>query len=48
MPVLKEVGYQGDFSFEVVRMGTHVPEYLRDSLWIHLHRVGEYLISLAE
>ena len=47
MPTLKEIGYQGDFSFEVIRMGPHVPEYLRDSLWVHLRKVGEYLISLA-
>ncbi|HJC58087.1 MAG TPA: aminoglycoside 6-adenylyltransferase [Candidatus Eisenbergiella intestinipullorum] len=47
MPVLKEIGYEGDFSFEVGRMGQHVPRYLSDSLWAHLLKVGEYLISLA-
>ena len=46
LPYLGNVNWE--FSFEVVRMGTHVPEYLRDSLWIHLRKVGEYLISLAE
>lgn len=48
MPALKEIGYKGDFSFEVKRMAWHVPEYLKDSLWNHLYKVGEYLISLAE
>lgn len=48
MPALKEIGYQGDFSFEVKRMGAHVPEYLKDALWSYLHQVGDYLISLGK
>ena len=48
MPALKEIGYQGDFSFEVKKMGAHVPVRLHDSLWKHLHAVGEYLLSIAE
>lgn len=48
MPTLKEINYQGDFSFEVKRLAAHVPEHIKDSMWMHMKRVGEYLISMAK
>lgn len=47
MPTLTRIGYQGDFSFEIRRMGNHVPRPLQDSLWAHAKNIGEYLLSLA-
>lgn len=46
MQTLKTSGYQGDFSFEVKRMGNHVPDEVQNSLWRHLNVVGNYLLSL--
>lgn len=48
MPVLREINYQGDFSFEVKRMANHVPEALKDSMWAHMKTVGEYLLTLVK
>lgn len=49
MPVLKEIGYEGDFSFEVRRiLAPGVPEAIKDSLWRHMKLTGEYLLTLAE
>lgn len=49
MPTLTEIGYEGDFSFEVKRigLGTHLPEEIKDSMWLHMKRTGEYLLTLA-
>lgn len=48
MPALKRIGYEGDFSFEVKRLAAHVPESIKDSMWRHMMKTGEYLLSLAE
>lgn len=48
LPVLRRIGYQGDFSFEIRRMGNHVPRALQDSLWTHAKNVGEYLLTLCD
>ena len=47
LPVLKEIGYEGDFSFEVRRMGPQVPRWVSDSLWAHLLNVGKHLMALT-
>lgn len=49
MRTLAETGYAHDFSFEVRRIiDPEIPEEIKDSLWRHVHNVGEYLISLYE
>ena len=48
MPALKRIGYEGDFSFEVKRLAAHVPESIKDSMWRHMMKTGEYLLSLVE
>lgn len=46
MPALRKIGYQGDFSFEIRRMTAPVPDELKDSMWLHAKKIGEYLMSL--
>lgn len=46
MPALSEIGYAGDFSFEVKRLASCVPESIKDSMWQHMKKTGEYLLSL--
>lgn len=46
MAALREIGYEGDFSFEIRRMPLSVPRALHDSLWTHAKHVGEYLLTL--
>jgi sugar phosphate isomerase/epimerase len=44
---LKEIGYQGPFSFEVKRLPSYLPENTKMSLWAFTKVLGEHLLSLS-
>lgn len=48
MRVLKEIGYEGDFTYEVQAFSNPLPLELRDTQTIHLVDIGRYLISKFE
>lgn len=45
---LREIGYSGDFTYEVDRVLKSTPEAVYPSMLKHLERVGRYLISEIE
>ncbi len=45
---LKEINYQGDFSFEVRRISSHLPGELKNSLWVYTRGLGKYLLSIID
>lgn len=47
MPVLPEIGYEGDFAFEVHNYMNRLPDPLADTALLLAYQVGEYLMSLA-
>lgn len=47
MPVLTEIGYAGDFSFEVHNFANRFPDALLSAALRLAHEVGVYLLSLA-
>lgn len=47
MPTLTEIGYLGDFTFEVHGFAGGMPYALRDSQLEHIASIGNYLLSLA-
>jgi len=47
MPVLREIGYTGDFAFETHMETAYVPEELRAGIAKETYRLGQYLMSLA-
>ena len=47
MKALKEIGYQGYFSFEVNNYGRYFPECLLPEALRLMYHVGEYLMKLA-
>lgn len=48
MKVLKEIGYEGDFTYEVQAFSNPLPEALRDTQTAHLVDIGRYLIRQFE
>ncbi len=48
MPLLKEIGYEGDFTYEVHGFFRGIPEEMRVRAGIFAREIGEYLISLYE
>ena len=48
MPVLPEIGYDGDFAFEVHNYMNRLPDPLADTALRLAYQVGEYLMSLAD
>ena len=48
MAVLKEIGYSGDFTYEIQRFMDRVPPELRQTALRHTVEVGEYLIGLGD
>ena len=47
MPVLREIGYEGDFAFETHMETAYVPDELRPGIAKETFRLGQYLMSLA-
>ncbi len=47
MPVLTEIGYEGDFTYEAHKEFDGLPEHIKDPLAKVAHEIGTYLISLA-
>jgi len=47
MPVLKEIGYEGDFSFETGKVSMRLPEPLKDIIAKTGYEIGVYCLSLA-
>ena len=48
MKTLKEIDYQGDFTFEITPFLDRVPPVIRQKALEHTVEVGNYLISLAK
>ena len=48
MRVLKDIGYQGDFTYEIHRYTTQLPEALIIPALKYSIEVGNYLLSLAK
>lgn len=48
MKLLKEINYQGDFTYEIHRYTTQLPDELVVSALKHSVNVGNYLLSLAK
>lgn len=47
MPVLTEIGYEGDFTYEAHKEFYKMPEHLKDSLAKVAYELGNYCLSLA-
>jgi len=47
VPVLAEIGYEGDFTFETHKEFTRLPEHLKDQLARIGFEIGQYCLSLA-
>ncbi len=47
MPVFKEIGYMGDFTYEAHNEFNKLPEHLKDSLAKCGYEIGMYCLSLA-
>ncbi len=48
MPLLKEIGYEGDFTYEIHGFFHGIPDEMRIRAGVFAREVGEYLISLYE
>lgn len=48
MPVLWEIGYTGDFAFEVHNYLNRLPDQVADTALRLAYEVGMYLLSLGE
>lgn len=48
MPVLSEIGYQGDFTYEIHSASSRLPLELLEDLGSYCVKVGRYLINLAQ
>ncbi len=48
MPILKEIGYKGDFTYEIHNYTNKIPLELRDSALKFSYDIGNHLISLAK
>jgi sugar phosphate isomerase/epimerase len=47
MPTLTEIGYEGDFNFEVHNEFDYMPDNVRDDITKVAYKVGMYCLSLA-
>ena len=47
IPVLVEIGYEGDFTFETHKEFTRLPEHLKDMVAKTGYEIGQYCLSLA-
>lgn len=47
MPVLKEIGYEGDFNYETHNESKRLPEPLKDSIAKMGYKIAEYCLSLC-
>jgi L-ribulose-5-phosphate 3-epimerase len=45
MPVLTEIGYEGDFTFEIHKEFDRLPDHVRDSLAVVAYNIGTYCLS---
>ena len=48
LPVLGEIGYEGDLTYEIHSSTSRLPDELVDPMAKMCHDVGRYLLSLAE
>ena len=48
MKALRETGYQGDLTFEIVLYMKRIPDALIPDALKFAHRVGEHLVSLYQ
>lgn len=48
MPILKEIGYNGDFTYEVQNFAKWIPDALRPSAIKFVYETGEYLLSMYD
>ena len=48
MPLLKEIDYQGDFTYEIHGFFANIPDPLRISAGKFAYEVGQYLIGLYD
>lgn len=46
MQVLAEIGYKGDFTYEVQAFTSPLPKELRETQLLHLAEIGKYLINV--
>ncbi|HEY8420157.1 MAG TPA: sugar phosphate isomerase/epimerase family protein [Thermoclostridium sp.] len=47
MPVFKEIGYEGDFNFEIHKEFDNIPDNARDELARVAYKIGMYCLALA-
>lgn len=48
METLSEIGYEGDFTYEIQKFSENLPEAVRETMLQHTVDIGNYLISLAK
>ena len=48
MPVFKEIGYEGDFTYEIHKEFNKLPDSLKASLAVFSYEVAEYCLSLVK
>ena len=48
LPVLGEIGYEGDLTFEIHNVTSRLPDHLVDTMASTCHDVGRYLMTLAQ
>lgn len=48
MPLLTEIGYEGDLTFEIQSMTNHLPDLFKDKVARFCFHIGQYCLSLAE
>ncbi|HOJ10767.1 MAG TPA: sugar phosphate isomerase/epimerase [Clostridiales bacterium] len=47
MKTLVEIGYEGDFTYEIQKFSENLPETVRDTMLYHTVDIGNYLLSMA-
>ena len=47
LPVLSEIGYEGDLTFEIHNSTSRLPDHLVDATAALCEQVGRYLLDLA-
>ena len=47
MKTLTEIGYEGNFTFELGNYNSRKPDYIQTIQALHAFKIGEYLLSLA-
>ncbi|MDP4152447.1 MAG: sugar phosphate isomerase/epimerase [Bacillota bacterium] len=48
MPVLKQIGYEGDFTYEIHGLNDRMPDVLKDEAAKFSYDIGMYCLSLAD